>query len=310
MPAIGLFAADVLAEAINIAAPLPELRNALAVAPDLIRRMGVFNKDFGTDLLILLPEGCAPTTPLTIDPKSFLSHELLEKAVAAISARAQLVSSSALNFLYDGSVDKAIDALWSAQPSIVVARSPAMERLSCPLPALTVQGPGETSSAGAFAKDKTGRIGITVAYHATGAPGTAIEIAGQGATVSVASQTMDTAFVPLTDISAIAVRPTNGLMAKRAPSSGENMRFCGAVSGDIQTYIQGADLGLPSVDPGRMRCVQTGRDTNLGDSGAALVNDDNEIVGFAYQRSKFTDRPAFSDWVWAKAVFDVLELTP
>jgi hypothetical protein len=310
LPALGLFAADVLGEAINMTASLPALQSALAAVPDLVRRMGVFNRDLGTDLLILLPKGYAPATPQTIDPKSFMTPQLLEKAVAAVAARNQLVSESALNFLYDGDVHKAIDALWSVQPSIVVARNPAMERLSYPIPALSVQGPGETSSAGAFAKDKNGKPGVTVAYHATGGVGTVIHVAGQSATISAASQTMDSAFALLADISAFPAKPTKGAMAKRAPAPGEVMQFCGAVSGDVQTYVQGADLGLPGVDTGRMRCVQTGRDTNVGDSGAALVNDANEIVGFAYQRSKFTDRPAFSDWVWARAVFDVLELTP
>jgi hypothetical protein len=308
---MGLFAVEVLSEAITLNAP-PLLRTALTWAAKYIRQMAVFGGSLNTDLLILLPESFAPDEPQVLLSADHLDPGLIDKALEQLGSRVEsLPPDSSLRALYAMGQDEVLQALWIARPKVILARAPVMERTCVPLEAIAVAKGEEKSTAGIFARDGAGKLGITVAFHATGDRGTQIEVAGRPATIAGGSQIFDTSFALLPEDFAIPpLRGLKGPMLRRAPSRGETMRFYGAASKEVETSIEGVDLGIPGVDPGRMRCVQTTRDTNPGDSGAALVNSDDEVVGLAYQRSKFNDRPAFADWVWAKSVYDVLGLQP
>jgi len=50
--------------------------------------------------------------------------------------------------------------------------------------------------------------------------------------------------------------------------------------------------------------------TSQGDSGAALVDLNGYILGFAYSRSAPNAPFAYSSWIWADAVYQKLGLTP
>jgi len=49
--------------------------------------------------------------------------------------------------------------------------------------------------------------------------------------------------------------------------------------------------------------VYTEADTAKGDSGAALIDEDDHIVGFAYGRSPIDSPAQYSSWVWAEQVY-------
>jgi len=67
--------------------------------------------------------------------------------------------------------------------------------------------------------------------------------------------------------------------------------------------MQAFDLSVidPQVD--EMSKVYTSADTAPGDSGAALINADDHIVGFAYRRSRYDAATQYSSWVWAEQVY-------
>ena len=54
--------------------------------------------------------------------------------------------------------------------------------------------------------------------------------------------------------------------------------------------------------PEEMCRVYTEPDTAHGDSGAALIDEDGYIVGFAHSLSRYGP-PKFSTWVWAEQVY-------
>jgi S1-C subfamily serine protease len=56
--------------------------------------------------------------------------------------------------------------------------------------------------------------------------------------------------------------------------------------------------------------VQTGADTNTGDSGSALINQDDKVIGFAFERAAFGEKPQITDWIWAANALSALGLTP
>ena len=308
---LGMFAVDVVSEIIALSGP-PAIKKALEQNSESLRQIAVFGENQHTDLLILLPPELAPKEPLTILSSDHTDPGLIDAAMKSIVARSgDLPKDSPQQLLYGLGTTNAAQALWAVRPHVVAARAPKMEQLSVPVLALNVLFGKEESSVGAFARDGNGQLGVTVAYHATGGVGTQILVDGEQAVIAAASMIFDTSFARLPEgFSVTATHGKKGPMTTRPPWEGEPMTFFGVASRNVTTYGAGADKGIPLVDPTRMRCIQTKRDTNPGDSGAALVNGDDEIVGFAYRRSEHDENPAFSDWVWARSVFDAFKLQP
>lgn len=85
-----------------------------------------------------------------------------------------------------------------------------------------------------------------------------------------------------------------------APYSFAN--FDGATSGLISTMIQGFDLSVMDPQMDEMSKIYTTADTAPGDSGAALIDSEDRIIGLAYRRSRFDAPLKFSAWVWAEQV--------
>lgn len=60
------------------------------------------------------------------------------------------------------------------------------------------------------------------------------------------------------------------------------------------------------LDPVRyeMSKVYTPRLTARGDSGAALYDSDDRLIGFAFRHTAYNSRLKASVWVWAEQVYD------
>lgn len=79
--------------------------------------------------------------------------------------------------------------------------------------------------------------------------------------------------------------------------------FDGAISGRTTTLITAMDLAIMDPQPEEMCRVYTELATVPGDSGAALIDEDDHIVGFAHTRSGYGSTAIFSAWVWAEQVY-------
>jgi hypothetical protein len=66
---------------------------------------------------------------------------------------------------------------------------------------------------------------------------------------------------------------------------------------------------LPYLDPNLQQTVRTEQVTSQGDSGAALVDSNGYVLGFAHSRSAPNAPFAYSSWIWADAVFQKLNVT-
>ncbi len=84
--------------------------------------------------------------------------------------------------------------------------------------------------------------------------------------------------------------------------------FDGAISGPTSTLITAIDLAIMDPRPEEMRRVYTEPATVPGDSGAALIDEDDCIVGFAHTRSGYGSPAKFSAWVWAEQVYTAHKL--
>jgi hypothetical protein len=87
------------------------------------------------------------------------------------------------------------------------------------------------------------------------------------------------------------------------PAAYADVFFDGAESGPTPTRTHMSwDLCLLDPQPDEMCRIYTEPDTVPGDSGAALIDSADRLLGFAYRRSAYKSPVQFSSWVWAEQV--------
>jgi hypothetical protein len=304
--AVGVFAANALGMLLDHDAGKRILGQTLR--PN-VKKLIVYHGDRGlrSSILILDPGLDESDAPLL--PKIDWSPDLVDLARHLFDQSRIRTALPTLNS------DDAIEALWIGRPRIVIAAAPKMIDTCVRRPAGTVTCGAKNSAVGAYAHDSAGNPGVTVCYHGTGGTGTELSIDHVMRKVSLESQALDTCFVPIGNHELPVVPPplfaARGLLAARAPGAQERHTFWSEASKAlVEARITATDFGLPQPTPQRQLCVYTDPVTNYGDSGGALLNDDDQLVGFSFQRTPF-DRPLqYSTWIWANSAFDELKLKP
>lgn len=191
----------------------------------------------------------------------------------------------------------------------VIAPEPQQERLSVPSNPHTVNdGAGQVSTAGVLVEDATlaGRFGVTAALHGVDGA-TAVTVAGHAATIIRTDTVTDSAFIEVA-LGHVPTTTVRGALSGMAPRGNQNAVFAGHQSGTKNTVISGWDAQVPNPSARRQACVYTRRDAQNGDSGSALVTDDDWIAGFAFERSKLGEVPAQCAWIWADSVLNRLQV--
>lgn len=219
---------------------------------------------------------------------------------------------SRLNDIEEAPLDDPLELLWITRPEIIRARLPRMVPICSPIPHVRVECNGQFSSAGVFCRDPSGTLGVSACYHGTGDVGTAVLVDGVASTVALADRVQDIVFVPLHHSSRIPpLHGVKGPRSNRAPSQAEPVRFDGAGSGTlIQTNVQSHDSGILRRRATVQLKVQTPASTNAGDSGCALIDSDDYVLGFGFEQSAFGESPQLTDWIWADNALASLGLTP
>lgn len=195
--------------------------------------------------------------------------------------------------------------------AVVLAPLPASERLYAPDRALEVDGstPQTTSTAGVVVKDckNSSRVGVTGALHGVDTSLSSVDVDGVSGTIVRTHSITDSVFIEVPDPCCSSIGK-NGVMNGIAPRGNQNAEFVGATSRNRTTTITGWDPQVPTPSSNRQALVYTGRDAQPGDSGCALVSDDDWVVGFAFERTKPGQSPAQCSWVWAQSVLDGLDV--
>jgi hypothetical protein len=263
-------------------------------------------------LLILNPdisdisESSRVTDALQMTPAALV--EAFERIRPALADAADPRLLVALEATGDSGV---MELLWISQPEVVVTRRPRMEKLCSPSPHITIRTTTDTSSAGIFCHDSSGILGVTGCYHGTGPAGTPVTVGGTASHVARAEPVQDLVFIPLPDTFVVSrLCGLRGVRTSRAPSEGEPVAFEGAGTGTrADTRVKSHDAGLFRKSKGLQLKVQTPADTNRGDSGCALVDSDDRIIGFAFERTGYGEFPELTDWIWADNALSTLNLT-
>jgi hypothetical protein len=212
------------------------------------------------------------------------------------------------------------DFINQTTPAIVVIPTPSViPQASLPCAAISVSLdslPPIFSTAGVVARNQAGQNGVTMAYHALkihgvrGCVGQPVKMDGQAGRVLTIDEISDSAFVALDKgIAGIPSRPFKNVRRRPVPGLGENANFVGLASGTKSTVITSAPPTLLISHPGLQRQILTNPDTLPSDSGCALIDDTDQLVGFCFGGSG-TDSPmVFSIWIWADSVFEAHRLT-
>lgn len=208
--------------------------------------------------------------------------------------------------------ESVLELLWISRPEVVLSRRPRMVPLCAPSPYLAVQCGAQVSTVGIFCHDDNGDLGVSACFHGTGPVNTAVTVNGIQFTVKLANVIQDLVFIPVgNDYKVPPLCGRGGVRSHRAPSQAEPVVFDGAGSQkNVPTRVQSHDSALLRRRPAVQLRVQTPADTNFGDSGAALIDEDDRVVAFAFERSGVGEFPEYTEWIWADNALSALGLKP
>jgi hypothetical protein len=196
---------------------------------------------------------------------------------------------------------------------IVVTAPPRRRLTRCPSPPWTVEPIGSSdaaggpSTAGVVARNNQNQIGVTAALHALESA-KSVRVKGQPGNVVSQDNISDSCFIALEDCPIPPTRGLAGPLRGLTPRFLDPVRFEGIGSREAGTFVIGWSPDLPCVLPYSQLKVLTKPDTVPGDSGAALIDTGDHILGFAFYRTGFGELIEFATWIWADSVFSAHHL--
>jgi hypothetical protein len=205
----------------------------------------------------------------------------------------------------------AVEAL-AAQPfGLIIASPPVVElTASYPSPAWEVACQLDDSpicTVGVMAVDGRGREGVTTAQHAIPAGISQVFVNGLRGTIDPGDRNpvTDSCFI---EVPGIMSTHTAGLQGPRYPLRGVTPRNAETVSFErpgfakLTTTVSGWSPEIPwAIEPWNQLKVLTDPVTVRGDSGTALIDSSNQVIGFAFYTTG--QGRGFSAWIWAESVF-------
>ena len=306
--AIMLASVEIMAEALSISGQSKKSDRLLLMPP-----VGTLPPV----VMRLSPEIAAPSETRVISSEVDLSIDLLTEAVFkvrdgmknallgdAFGPEREVVESIS-------ETSQVAQLFLISQPEVLLSRLPKMRPLCVPAPYLKVSGRGDDmiSTAGIYCRDPEGVLGVTACYHGTGPKGTEVTVDGQPSRVKSASEVQDLVFIPLPPNAGLpGAFVGRGGFPDEAPGQDNAAHFDGATNHNKDTHIISVDKGVLRPRAEIMLKLQTAPDTDQGDSGSALINKHNQVLGFAFQQTEPGEREQFTDWIWAANALRALKL--
>jgi hypothetical protein len=185
----------------------------------------------------------------------------------------------------------------------------AFPKVASPALAVSNRAQGKSiATAGVIAVDEQGRDGVTTALHALGRQRSGVFVKGVPGNVRSRDVITDSCFIELEHSRLPPCGTCRGPMTGVTPGRGEEAWFDGITSGRVTTHVDGWTPELPWPTPGVQSRIITPVVTVGGDSGAALVSEAGDVIGFALNRTGFNSKSPHSAWIWAESVFSALHL--
>jgi hypothetical protein len=205
------------------------------------------------------------------------------------------------------------------QLSVVVAPHPRTVSTSVPLMPTGVSprlGGSTAGTVGVIATDTYGRMGVTTSLHVLTEAGltvipdvTSVWVNGVEGVVRSVDSFSDSCFVEIDpSVCAAGPRGNYGPLSGKSPRQHEHMTYEG-MSSRGEAVVASWSSDIPFVFRENQLKVLTDPVTDTGDSGAALYDSEDRVVGFSFYRTGIGDVPEFSAWIWADSVYSVHGLT-
>ena len=272
--------------------------------------------------LVVLDEGYqGPPRSLRIEHGKFVRQDVEQgfrrwhSEIQSAMSRAQLSVADRRSYarmLRLITADFVQEVLLNRELRVILAERPPIQLASVPPAAWRVDttsgGSTTPSSAGAVVIDDQGRTGVTAAYHAMAGHST-VSVNGVPGTIRSSDPISDSCFVEVPSI-AQPFNATNGPLRGVSPRQNESVRFEGISSTGGSTVVRAWSPNLFTSVSSAQRSVYTDDDIIPGDSGAALLDQNDHILGMAHYTTGGPQTTAFSAWIWAESVFDAHKLTP
>ncbi|WP_155960410.1 hypothetical protein [Fischerella sp. PCC 9605] len=252
-------------------------------------------------------------------------------SLEAITERSQILSTSlkalSTQDLEQIAYSRPFKALVARMPVVVPSLTMNVLQSIIPSPAwgvATTAYNSAISTVGIASYHDTYGFGVTACLHGVfdqlndlntimntqgiqGVLGRIVWINGQQGIIREADYITDSCFIQLNNYSLANSYSTQGPM-KYAPPVAARVEFTGIASGTKNTYVKGHDMSIFSLLPGSQPKVYTEPITSPGDSGATLIDENDYVVGFSFNRTGLGEYPEFSSWMWAHAVYNALGL--
>lgn len=197
---------------------------------------------------------------------------------------------------------------------IIICRPPKkVLTCFCPnIPHKVILKDGDTfkSLAGVYTKNVAGIFGVTVCLHCF--PNSYVEVGktkviinGITGTVISVHNISDSCFVQLdaTESQINNLLNANGPLQGTTPREFEKCYFINKEGNRTDTNVIGWSPDILYFDPYNQVKVLTNPITNPGDSGSALIDLTDNVLGFSFYRTEINAVKEFSAWIWAASVF-------
>ncbi|MDQ3643913.1 MAG: hypothetical protein M3356_00145 [Actinomycetota bacterium] len=208
-------------------------------------------------------------------------------------------------------VDAIAEASEAGTFGLVLAASPRALLTQIPSPAWPIFVDNDepaVATAGAVVRTRDGSLAVTTALHAV-KDQSSVSVAGRPARLKSVHEPTDSCVIEV-DGPAVEEHALGraGPLRALSPRQYEQVVFDGISSGRKTTKVTAWDLSILAVQQFVGSKVYTSPDTVPGDSGSALVDSSDHIIGFAVYRSAFGEPIEYSAWVWADQVFGAHDL--
>jgi len=125
----------------------------------------------------------------------------------------------------------------------------------------------------------------------------------------VTNSVLDAAFLRLSNAPQIPSPVAKSFLSGVTPNVQLQHQFHGARSGQQQASVSGWVDDLLTIEPWLQNRVFTNRILQRGDSGSALIDANDRVLGFAFYNSSTFANPTLSAWIWADSVRQDFQLT-
>lgn len=173
------------------------------------------------------------------------------------------------------------------------------------------------SLAGVYTTNDEGLFGCTMSLHSFGnmtieSGKTQVAIDGRPGTVLTIHPVSDSCFIQIDADAANdpSMHEVNGPLSGTTPREFEKCSFINRQSKITETNVIGWSPDILYTDPYNQVKVITNPSTNPGDSGAALLDESGNVLGFSFYRTEINAVKEFSAWIWAASVYKAHNLKP